>query len=482
LILARVLLKANELRASNVKDRLRVLLKDLIDYGILFSVAKFGTLLLIPIFTSYMSIDEYGMADTLLLVASALTLLFLVAQDEAFGRLLFDISSSEAPVLFWSSLANIAISSSVFALIVLIAAEKISAIIFGVVDYTYEIRLLVIIAFLNAFLSFNRSYYRWTFNKKRFFILSIGPTALILVSTFITVGVMGMGIRGALYSQIYPNLLFTVGSIFAHKPHLPSKSAITKLLKFGMPVTFSLVILSLFSVVDKSLFMRYTGIETLGYYSFGAKYAIFISVALGAFSTAWLPILNSVYKETNAKETINKTLLFYSILFSFALAVQFSLAEIAVYILAKPDYLVALNFALPLAIALVIDQFGEHAGVAVYLEKKIHLFAIAIIAGFVIFLAITPTFARLFGGVGIAYAMLIAKFTTHIIKILIAYRISPLRLELVKPYVILTLTFILTLLIVNTKGIVLTVAIRVFAVSTIAFVGYKAGILKMFKK
>jgi O-antigen/teichoic acid export membrane protein len=446
--------------------KLKTLLKDSVVYGLTLSLSKFAILLLIPLYTRFLTVGKYGALDTLLLVGTFLTILFLCGQEEALGRFYYDTEARDKKSLLGAVFVNILLISLFLSVLLTIFAAPIAKLIFKSGEYTYEFRLIILYSFSTALLTFFRSLARWEFNKKRYFFLTIAPTLTILIATFIAVAVLDLGIRGAIYSQIIANAAFTLVSLFLFRFSLPLKHFFVPLLKYGAPIMIVVALASALNVVDKSFYIHLFGEETLGLYSIGGRYALFIALPQAAFWVAWGPLIFSTYKDKDVNQTANNALTLFSALFALALIVQFSLAEIAVKIISSDVFLEGIKFALPLSFLIVLEASGNVSAIGIDIEKKTHLNAFITIAGIAVALALIFPLAKLFTALGLAYALLLSKVFTIVVRAAVSKKVSSLRLKLLVPYGVLTLSFMLSFVSINLNAPFIALALfRLFAVA-----------------
>jgi O-antigen/teichoic acid export membrane protein len=431
------------------ETKLKSLLKDSVSYGLIMSFSKFAVLLLIPIYTRALTVGKYGALDTLLLIGTVLTILFLCGQDEALGRFYYDTPDHNKKQLSGTAFANIALISLLITAALFILAEPIVFFIFNSKEYIHEFRLILIYSFSTALLSFFRSLARWEFKKKIFLFLSLAPTITILAATFATVTLLDMGIRGAISAQIFANAVFTVIAFFMMRISMPAKDFIRPLLKYGAPVMLTVCLASTVNIIDKYFYIRLFGEETLGYYSIGGRYALFIGIAQSAFWIAWGPLIFSTYKDKDVKETTDKALVLFSALFGLALILQFSLAEPIITLISDATYLEGVKFALPLSFLIILEGSTNISSIGIELTKKTHLNTIITVVGIIAAVALIPVLARALSAAGIAYGLLFGKMVTVALRIVISRKLSALRFKLVLPYGVLAVSFILSFISVS---------------------------------
>ncbi len=440
----------SKIKEQTIAGRLSILLKDSVIYGALLAVSKFAILLILPITTRYLSTKEYGALDTIMLTGTLLTIIMIVCQDEALGRFYYDrTDESYRKSLLTTGLLIIICGCLTCAAAVYLFSSEIVTALFGNTEYLYEFRLMLIYAPVTALISFFRSVMRWTFHKKAFFILSAGPTVLILVLTYIFVIILKWGVAGAIYAQILSNSLFIIAAIFLSRSLFTAKinkSMLPSLVKYGFPLMIMVACANLIPVIDKGMYVHFFGGDTLGIYSFASRYAMFMSLPLTAFIIAWGPVLFTTYKEENANQTIQNVILVYAALFSIAIYTQIALAEPITTLIASKKYISSVHYVAPISMSMILESFSSVTAAGTDISKKTYFHTIATIAGVALmFITICP-FIRLLGPVGVAYCTLTGRLFTHLLRTAASYRAHSFRYKLARSYIALLLAFALSLL------------------------------------
>jgi len=439
----------NMIKEQSITGRLFILLKDSVVYGILLAVSKFAILLILPITTRYLSIGDYGALDTIMLTGTLFTIIMIVGQDEALGRFYYDNKDETYRKSFLTTVFVIIIPGSAIGTIAIYnSAHSIVILLFGNAEYIREFQLMLIYAPVTMLITFFRSIMRWTFNKKAFFILSAGPTVLILVLTFIFIIIFNWGVAGAIYAQILSNVFFIAVAAFLSRNCFICKvnqEILIPLLKYGSPVMLMVACASLIPVIDKGMYSYFFGSDTLGLYSLASRYSMFMAIPLTAFITAWGPVLFTTYKEDNANQTIQNVLLSYTALFSAAFYIQMMFAEPIITLIASDKYIASIYYVAPISMSLILEYFSSVTAAGTDISKKTYLHAISILSGIILMLAVVYPLVKLFGSIGIAYCVLAGRLFSHLLRTAASYYTHPFRYKLARSYIAFCLTFALSL-------------------------------------
>jgi O-antigen/teichoic acid export membrane protein len=133
-------------------QRLKELLRHSAIYGVGSIIARVLGVLLLPLYTRYLSPSDYGLIETLVALAAVLTALVAQGMKSAFFRFYFDSAELERRLLvvrtaFWYVMA----ASTVVSLAGIVLAPQISWLLFG----THDHGRLVIAAFIGFWAALN---------------------------------------------------------------------------------------------------------------------------------------------------------------------------------------------------------------------------------------------------------------------------------------------------------------------------------------
>ena len=134
--------------------------------------------------------------------------------------------------------------------------------------------------------------------------LSLLNAVTIMTGNIILVAVYGMGITGALLSNLLAStLLFTVNlpTVWKHfSPAAFSNTTLRQLLRFGLPFLPAGLFTMVMELSDRYLLRWLTDMETVGLYSAGYKLGLFMLLLIGGFSLGWQPFFLRRGKQPDA--------------------------------------------------------------------------------------------------------------------------------------------------------------------------------------
>jgi O-antigen/teichoic acid export membrane protein len=350
-----------------VFSRILELLRHSAVYGLGSIVARIVGVLLLPLYTRYLSPSDYGLIETLVALSAVLTALVAQGMKSAFFRFYFDSAEPERRLLvirtaFWYVLAA---STSVTALGIVLAPQ-ISWLLFG----THSHGTLVIAAFIGLWSALNyeqlTSLFRVGQRSSAYVVATLANVAITIGATAMLVVVFDKGPIGVLVGN-FTGTLIVYAALLLYSRHALGLQFDRKLYRamnrFGLPLVPSAVALWLTNFSDRFFLIKLTDAHEVGLYSIGVRVASALVLLLTAFRLAWPAFAYSIDDDREAGRTYSFVLTYVVYVCCWiALALGLLAPWIVKLITTKPFY-PAQNVVAPLAFG--VAAFGAYVVVQI---------------------------------------------------------------------------------------------------------------------
>src|SRR5438093_5990339 len=287
--------------------RIKELLRHSAIYGLGSIVARVLGVLLLPLYTRYLSPSDYGLIETLVALAAVLTALVAQAMKSAFFRFYFDSAEPERRLLvvrtaFWYVLA-----ASTAVLIAGVAlAQPISWILF----HTRSHDGLVIAAFIGLWAALNyeqmTSLFRVEQRPTAYGTATLANVAITIAATILLVVVFDKGPLGVLVGN-FTGTLIVYAALLLYSRHALGlqfdRSLYRAMNRFGLPLVPSALALWLTNFSDRFFLVKLTDAHEVGLYSIAVRIASAIVLLLTAFRMAWPAFAYSIEDDREARRT-----------------------------------------------------------------------------------------------------------------------------------------------------------------------------------
>src|SRR6266516_557244 len=258
-------------------ERLKELFRHSAIYGLGSIVARILAVLLLPLYTRYLSPTDYGLIETLVALAAVLTALVAQAMKSAFFRFYFDSAEPERRLLvvrtaFWYVFAA--------STAVLVAGVALSQPISWVLFHTHSHDGLVIAAFIGLWAAMNyeqmTSLFRVEQRSTAYVIATLANVAITIAATVLLVVVFDKGPLGVLVGNFTGTLVVYAALLTYSRRALGlqfDRKLYRAMNRFGLPLVPSAVALWLTNFSDRFFLVKLTDAHEVGLYSIGVRVA-----------------------------------------------------------------------------------------------------------------------------------------------------------------------------------------------------------------
>jgi O-antigen/teichoic acid export membrane protein len=289
--------------------------------GLAYLVVSFCPIILLPILTKILTIQQYGIWTLIVVTASLVPMLVTLGLPSSMVRFLAPVKNKDDIREGYYSIALVVLSAGfVVSFFLLLFAQSIATSLLG--NNRTVALLLPLITFVASYNYVPQTYFRTFQQAKRFSIVSLLSATLyvILVAAFV---LFGLGLAGAAFGYLINLLLVSLISTYYVLRDLgvarPSFVELKAYLKYGLPFVPGSMSTWALSVSDRYIITFFLGVAWVGYYSPGYQLGNMISLLAMPF-TILIPTALYEYYDTNRIAEV-KTIIRYSIKYFLAVAV-----------------------------------------------------------------------------------------------------------------------------------------------------------------
>ncbi|MGG0464511.1 polysaccharide biosynthesis C-terminal domain-containing protein [Priestia aryabhattai] len=395
--------------------------------------SKFIYLFLVPIYTFYLSSEEYGRAD---LISTTLSLLIPVFSLSVFDAVLrFSMEKKEEDQLILTN--GILVCIVGFLLAVIFYPLFLYALPFdGYMVYFY------ILLFLQLINSTLLQFLRAIGKLKAFAVNGILCALIVLIANLIFIIGFHMGIIGFLISLIMSNVVSLCYLSLVIKVHryfkikLFSKKISKEMLIYSIPLIPNAVMWWVMSASDRYIVTYFLGLSANGLYAVATKIPSILNIINSVFLQAWQL---SAIEETDSKnkaDFYNNVFKILSISMIISTSIILLFLKFAMNLLVSEDYYLSWKYVPFLLVGIVFSSFSSFLGASYIATKNTNgIFKTSIIGG-AINLVLNLVLVPLIGINGAGTATMLSFFTMWIIRYRETKKVVGLSIEY-KKYIIL---------------------------------------------
>ena len=358
-----------------MNEQLAKLFRNAAVYGFGRILGKVISFLLIPFYTFYFSTSEYGVMEILNLAAMIAAVVLAPGLSTAVMRFFYDTENEKErkTVISTGLITTLLVGGAVTALAFLFP-QWISQMLLGSGRYRLLIELLAVGFFFTFSADIGWVYLRgkqrstlYTFLTQAFLISSV-LLNLLFVAVF-KLGVAGCfwanaGAGGAIWAVLLFLTFRDVGFKF-------SARKLFSLLKFGAPLFTVWMAAFVLNYSDRFFLQRFWGIEVVGIYAVGYKFAYILSLlAIQPFQLMWEPQSYEISMRNDALSLFSRIFVLYAAgLISVAFLLSLGIREVF-QIMVGARFSAGYRFVPLLAFAYAIQGMGLFFEAGLLIRKK----------------------------------------------------------------------------------------------------------------
>ena len=326
-------------------------------YGLGGLVSRILAVLLLPLYTHYLSPADYGQIETLIALTIVLTIVLRFGISSAFFRFYFDADDPSARRIvlrtsFWFTMTM----ATVGLVLVVALAGPISELLFGTASAASLVRASAVALWAQMNYEQLTALFRVEERSVAFVLASVANVLLTVGATILLVVMLDRGPLGVIVGNFTGTLLVYLALLGFRREQLGlqlDRRLLREMNRFGMPLVPSALLLWVTNFSDRFFLVKLTDTTETGLYSVGVRIASAMVLLLTAFRTAWPAFAYSIRDEDEAKRTY-AWVLTYLVLASTWVATGLALlSPWLVAWLAAPEFASASRVVGPLAFAAV---------------------------------------------------------------------------------------------------------------------------------
>lgn len=428
--------------------------KSLIKNLFLFSISSFGpkvlSFLLVPLYTTLLTLDQYGTIDFITVTVSLLIPIFTIDISDAILRFTINKDDMNSPFNIGMN-----IFYKGFIILILLAIP----LLLSVENVSHYIFLILSLYFVNALYLNLLAYLRGT-NKVNMIVVSgIVNTFFMLLFNVLFLVVLHWRIEGYLFAMILGYFIADILIILKLKLYKQMRFKIKQdeelqkaMIRYSFPLVFSGIAWWMNATLDRYFITFMCGIEANGIYSMANK----IPTMLTAFHTVIYQALQlSVIHEVNANdrnEFYKRMYRLYSFIFIFICCILIFMDKFFAGILYKSDFYVAWKYVPILLISITLMTIGGYLETILTAFKQTKSLMKTTLVGMLVNLILNCCLVPWLGIAGAGIATMFGYFAIWISRIYTVQKQMNAKLNYTINIVCFVLLFIQYLILVNLEN------------------------------
>lgn len=277
-------------------------LKAFLSFGLATSIEKLLGFIILPIYTKYFSVTEYGIIDMIGTILQVTCIFGLLQLETSLQRYYYEYNSLKKKLLvstiyYWISACSIGIG-----LIIFFISPFLSQWLFGSIEYSILIKTIAIQLPLTNISMLGLVLLRFEKENIKFLTVIVTKVITTLLFVYIFVIYLKLGLKGVFIAQV--SAIFCSTSLvmfYVRKQFVYRLSTIMsrKNLQYALPQFPARVGSMILGQANRFFMLGYLSLAAIGIYSVSMKLASSIQLVNTAFIMAWAPFMHAQFKKDN---------------------------------------------------------------------------------------------------------------------------------------------------------------------------------------
>ncbi|PID62380.1 MAG: hypothetical protein CR986_01730 [Ignavibacteriae bacterium] len=400
---------------------LKKIIKNSAIFGLGTISTKLAGFILLPIYVSYITVEDYGILAITEITSLILVALISLKIDTAFFRWYCDESFiKKQKSIFFSALIIILIIGVLSFFILYPFSKNLSLLLFSTDKYSYILELMLLSSIFQVFVLIIQYLMRAQEKAILFSVTTLIKVVVTLLLTILFIVKFNRGIEGIYEALITSQLIFFIAIakyIWDNIEFKIDKNIVYDMLKFSLPLILAEISGILFNVTDRYVLIFLDSMSNVGIYSFGVKISNTIRVFL--YTSAMMAITPMIYQYINKpgnKRFYSKLLTYFAFVIMFSVITLSAFSKEIIELFAKKQEYQAAWEVIPfLSLGIFFGIMKDISLTGLNITKKTKIIAVVIFSMAMFNILISLILVKYFSIIGAALSSIVTKMISFII-------------------------------------------------------------------
>jgi len=408
--------------------------KNTVIYAIGNITLRASSFLLVPVYTYYLSVEDYGRLETLFVTIWILLIFMGLGMQSSVIRFYKENKDTgEISKLLGTSLSVVGVGIFTFSLVFILAFSSFFQNLLHSELGNILIILVCFVAMVECLATYFMAIPRAQNNAHKFATAAVSIAMLVILLTVLFLPLFKQGLPGVLSARALGYI--TIGAILAfgvlrQKSVHFSKTKVRQVFSFGFPLIFVSTGWFILDASDRYFLAHFSGMGEVAIYALGYKLTfILLAVVVMPFELAYGPFVFANIKHPDLKKTMSSlfTYLVLALIVVGYFIVLFS--RDIINLMAPEEYKSAYLVTIYVLPASVFSGIIYWASAQLHVVKKTHYIAITIIGAALLNLLLNYLLIPRYGWVGAAIATNISFLFASSVVLVLGQFNFPVRFE-----------------------------------------------------
>ena len=466
-------------------------LKKTASHTVIYSLGNISTkivgLLLLPLYTSKLSLLDYGRFTILEVTMMFLSMVLGLRLASSMMRWSAETNDRrEQGKILFNTYFVLIINAVLINIATIPLRPSLSKIFFDSNLYSHFFTILFAIVSLEILNQIPMNLLRFRGRPAFYSAIFVAKLALILGLNFYFLVKLELGVIGIFYSQLLANILVLIATLpllYKNFTFSYDFGLVGQMLHYSFPLIFSAISVQVLAIADRFIIKQLLDYSEVGIYSLGSKIAGVLNVfVIQAFALGFLPIAYKMLKDPEAAKFYRKVFKYLVMILVFvALGLSLFSREVLAIFARQPQFLVAHKIVPIFTLAFVFKGMQYMFMLGFHYVKKTRYIAYIVTSILFVNIGLNYLLIPIYGIWGAALATVISSFLIAAISYLLSEKFYPVHYEMGKTFVVFlvgsSIYFIATYF--TWDNLLISLAFKLFLCLTFPFLLYLLNFLKL---
>ncbi len=274
-------------------------------YSLGIAINRLASLLLLPLYTRFLSPSDYGILDILLTITALFQPLVLLGVDTSIQILFFQAETKKKQnELITTSIVTVAFLGGIFTAFIFLIIPEIINIILNSKAYTNIVFILCFYIWLDSLQRLFQNNFRLSQQPLIYNIIAFSKIVLMAAFNILFLAVQKQGVAGIINGLVMADLIVTgisAGWVFKHHLQMPAITHIKPLLNLGLPLIPVSAAYWVLNASDRFFLAKMSNLEEVGLYGIAYRLAAAMGIFTSAIQLGWRPFALRIQTELKAR-------------------------------------------------------------------------------------------------------------------------------------------------------------------------------------
>lgn len=310
---------------------------------------------LIPLYTRFLTPEEYGINGSVTAVMGVLSIVLTLSLESAVARFYYDCKTrEERERYFGTAWAFLHVFGLLVAVALDLAGEWLFQLAFRDVPFRPYGRLALWGSYLSVAAVIPTVMFRVREQPRTFVLFSVSQFLFRIGLNILFVVYLGRGVAGIFLATLLANLAYAVPYTWIAWRGMRAafdRSSLRASLAYALPFVPHRLSNWVLNVSDRIVLENNVPLDALGLYTVGYRFGLMLAALLDAVNLAWVPFYFRTAQEEKGREALGQLVTYYVYALVFLTLGTVLLSREVVYLMAAPRFHPSAVIVPPVAIA-----------------------------------------------------------------------------------------------------------------------------------